>query len=238
MARRARSVKLRAQMERDPERLRAGPMAVLAAIVERVINDYGPALDGFEMDALEVERDVFSDTRAQPVRRLYKLKREVRELLVAIDSLQDPLNRLMRVLGSQLPEEVLADLSEAADQLDRTVVRTQSLSGLLDAALDGQPRPDLGAAERRHAQDQRMGRHGSRADIGRRHLRHELRHLPRTALAVRLPTGAGWHGRGRPAAVSLVQAQRLVLTLFGRNFDGLGRVSRLALPKFAIGRQL
>jgi magnesium transporter len=126
---------LRAQMERDPERLRAGPMAVLSAIVERVIDDYGPALDGFEMDALEVERDVFSDTRAQPVRRLYKLKREVRELLVAIDSLQDPLNRLMRVVGPQLPEEVLADLSEASDQLDRTVVRTQSLSGLLDAAL-------------------------------------------------------------------------------------------------------
>ena len=110
-------------------------MAVLAAIVGRVIDDYSPALDGFEMDALEVERDVFSDTRAQPVRRLYKLKRQVRDLLVAIDSLQDPLNRLMRVVGPHLPEEVLADLSEAADQLDRTVVRTQSLSGLLDAAL-------------------------------------------------------------------------------------------------------
>ena len=127
--------KLRAELEGDPERLRAGPMAVLTAIVGRVIDDYSPALDGFEMDALEVERDVFSDTRAQPVRRLYQLKREVRELLVAIDSLQDPLNRLIRVLGSQLPDEVLADLSEAADQLDRTVVRTQSLSGLLDAAL-------------------------------------------------------------------------------------------------------
>jgi magnesium transporter len=126
---------LRVSLEHDLDRLRVGPTAVLAAIVGRVIDDYSPALDGFEMDAIEVERDVFSDTRAQPVRRLYKLKREVRQLLVAIDSLQDPLNRLIRVLGPRLPEEVLADLSEAADQLDRTVVRTQSLSGLLDAAL-------------------------------------------------------------------------------------------------------
>lgn len=126
---------LRASLERDPDRLREGPMAVLAAIVGRVIDDYSPALDGFELDALEVERDVFSDTRAQPIRRLYKLKREVRELLVAIDSLQDPLNRLIRVAGDRVPDDVLADLSEAADQLDRTVVRTQSLSGLLDAAL-------------------------------------------------------------------------------------------------------
>lgn len=126
---------LRASLERDHERLAQGPMAVLAAIVGTVIADYNPALDGFENDAVEVERDVFSDTRDQPVRRLYQLKRQVRELLVAIDSLQDPLNRLIRVEGSRLTPDVLADLSEAADQLDRTVVRTQSLSGLLDAAL-------------------------------------------------------------------------------------------------------
>jgi len=69
------------------------------------------------------------------VRRLYALKRQVRELLVAIDSLQDPLNRLIRQMGPRLPDDVLADLSEAADQLDRTVTRTQSLQNLLDAAL-------------------------------------------------------------------------------------------------------
>jgi|CXWL01.1.fsa_nt_gi magnesium transporter len=126
---------LRASLERDPERMAEGPMAVLAAIIGRVIADYSPALDGFEGDAVEVERDVFSETRDQPIRRLYKLKREVRELLVAIDSLQDPLNRLIRVVGPLMTADVLAELSESADQLDRTVVRTQSLSGLLDAAL-------------------------------------------------------------------------------------------------------
>ena len=108
---------------------------MLAASVSRVIDDYGPALDGFERDAVEAEREVFSEGRQQPVKRLYKLKREVRTLLVAIDALQDPLNRLIRTVGHRVSPEVLADLSEAADQLDRTVTRTQSLSGLLDAAL-------------------------------------------------------------------------------------------------------
>ena len=126
---------LRAAMERDVDRLCHGPMGVLAAIVSRVIDDYGPALDGFERDAVEAEREVFSEGRQQPVKRLYKLKREVRTLLVAIDALQDPLNRLIRTVGHRVSPEVLADLSEAADQLDRTVTRTQSLSGLLDAAL-------------------------------------------------------------------------------------------------------
>ena len=125
----------RAALERDPDRLRLGPAAVVAAVVNVVIDGYGPALDGFENDAIEVERDVFSDTRRQPVQRLYKLKREVRRMLVAIDSLDDPLARLIRVRGPHIPPPILDDLNEAADQLDRAVTRTHSLSGLLDAAL-------------------------------------------------------------------------------------------------------
>ena len=125
----------RVELEGDAERLQRGPMGVLAAVVGRVIADYRPALDGFEKDAVEVERDVFSDTRHQPVRRIYALKRQVRDLLVAIDALQDPLNRLIRQHGLRMAEGVVADLAEAADELDRAVTRTQSLSSLLDAAL-------------------------------------------------------------------------------------------------------
>jgi magnesium transporter len=125
----------RASLERDPVRLRLGPAAVVAAVIGLVIDDYGPALDGFENDAVEVERDVFSDTHRQPVQRLYKLKREVRRMLVAIDSLDDPLARLIRVRGAEMHPEILADLNEAQDQLDRAVTRAHSLSGLLDAAL-------------------------------------------------------------------------------------------------------
>ena len=125
----------RAALEADPERLRLGPAAVVAAVVNVVIDGYGPALDGFENDVIEVERDVFSDSNRQPVQRLYKLKREVRRMIVAIDSLDDPLARLIRVRGSHMPAPVLHDLNEASDQLDRAVTRAHSLSGLLDAAL-------------------------------------------------------------------------------------------------------
>jgi magnesium transporter len=126
---------VRSRLERDPERLRLGPLVVVAAVVERVIDDYGPALDGFETDVVQVEQEVFSDDQRQPVQRLYRLKRELRRLLVAIDSLQDPLIRLIRMMRTELHPDVLADLSEAADQLDRAVTRANSLSGLLDAAL-------------------------------------------------------------------------------------------------------
>jgi magnesium transporter len=125
----------RTALEADPDRLRLGPAAVVAAVVNVVIDGYGPALDGFENDVVEVERDVFSDSIRQPVQRLYKLKREVRRMIVAIDSLDDPLARLIRVRGSHIPAPILHDLNEASDQLDRAVTRAHSLSGLLDAAL-------------------------------------------------------------------------------------------------------
>ena len=126
---------VRRSLEQDPERLRLGSMAVLTAVIERVVRDYGPALDGFENDVLEAELDVFSEIHHQPVERLYRLKREVRQTLVAFDSLQDPLKRLIRAFAKKLPEELLADLSEAVDELDRAVTRAHSLSELLDAAL-------------------------------------------------------------------------------------------------------
>ena len=126
---------LRHELEESPERLRHGPLGVMVAIVARIIADYRPALDGFEKDALEVEREVFAVNRHQPVRRLYALKREVRVLLHAIESLDEPLDRLIRHLARHADRAVVEDLNEAADQLARTVSRVRSLSGLLDAAL-------------------------------------------------------------------------------------------------------
>ncbi len=148
---------VRAALEHDPDRLRLGPMAVLTAVIGQVINDYGPALDGFENDVIEAELDVFTDIHHQPVERLYRLKREVRRTLVAFDALQDPLNRLIRVLGKTIPEDLRADLNEAADQLDRAVTQGQLAVGSARRCADGKPHADHGPAEQRHAQDRARG---------------------------------------------------------------------------------
>ncbi len=127
---------LRQELERDPDRLKLGPFAVLAAIVSRVIDNYWPALDGFENDVVEAERDVFSDERRRPIMRIYQLKREVRELLIAIEALRDPLARLARTCAARIPAAVMPELQEANEQLERAISRTRSLSDLLASALD------------------------------------------------------------------------------------------------------
>ena len=56
---------VREQVEADPEHLGAGPGAVLHAIVDRVVDDYVPAIEGLRADIEEVENDVFSRRPAQ-----------------------------------------------------------------------------------------------------------------------------------------------------------------------------
>jgi magnesium transporter len=127
---------VRAALERDPERLADGPGAVLAAVVGQVVDDYRPALDGLERAAVAVEQEVFDDSRSRPGRRVYALKREVRDLLVAIDALHDPLARLARGRRMGWPQDVVDDLQEDVDQLGRAVGRAETLSDLLTSALD------------------------------------------------------------------------------------------------------
>jgi len=105
--------------EQDPDRLADGPAAVLAAVVGQVVDDYRPALDGLERAAVAVEKEVFDDSRSRPGRRVYALKRQVRDLLVAIEALHDPLARLARNRRTGWSEDVVDDLQEDVDQLGR-----------------------------------------------------------------------------------------------------------------------
>ncbi len=126
---------LRGALEADGEVLAQGPLAVLTAIVDLVVGDYSPAIDGFENDVMEVERDVFSEGGHQPVRRLYRLKRELREFQSPVDALDEPFVRLVHYIRRYGDDDLRQDIDEVSDQLDRTVARIRSLSNLIDAAL-------------------------------------------------------------------------------------------------------
>jgi magnesium transporter len=127
---------VRRELEADPEQLGIGVAAVVSAIVRRVVDDYRPALDGFERDVLEVEREVFAEARRRPVRRLYHLKRQVLELLVVIDGLYDPLARIARTAPLLRAPGIQDELQLAIDQLGRLVTRTRTLSDLITSAIE------------------------------------------------------------------------------------------------------
>jgi magnesium transporter len=127
---------VRRELESEPDLLSEGPPLVVASIVEQVVRDYGPAVDKLERMVLDVERAVFQDSRRRPTQQLYRLKREVRDVAIATESLRDPLDRLRRHFVTRLQARPAGEIAEQAlEQLDRVVARMTSLSNLLDAAL-------------------------------------------------------------------------------------------------------
>lgn len=127
---------LRRELEED-EDLLEGPLDVVAAVVNQVVEDYRPALDGFEQQAIDAEREVFSAGMARQAKPLLVLKRDLRDLFLVVEPLHEPLARLRRQLTSgAVSAAALNDLEEASDKLATMVQRVHTLSDLLDAALD------------------------------------------------------------------------------------------------------
>jgi magnesium transporter len=126
---------VREALESDPELLKHGPGAVLHAIVDRVVDDYGPALDGLSEDIDEVENEVFSDDRTNPAERIYRLKREALEFNRAAAPLVEPIDRLAKGYYEQVHPEVRAYFRDVNDHLIRVHEQLEGYRDLLTSVL-------------------------------------------------------------------------------------------------------
>ncbi len=126
---------VRQQVESDPDRLRRGPGAVLYEIVDRVVDDYVPALEGLRVDVEEVESDVFSPDRRSSAQRIYELKREVLEFSRATAPLIDPIDRLAEGRYEIVHEDGQHYFRDVGDHLRRVNDQLESFSDLLTSVL-------------------------------------------------------------------------------------------------------
>jgi magnesium transporter len=126
---------VRSALERDQELLRHGPGAVLHAIVDRVVDDYAPAINGLENDVVEVEEQVFTPGRSNPAERIYRLKREVLGFLHATVPLIDPVERLASGRYGQVHSDVSTYFRDVNDHLARARDQLEGLNDLLSSVL-------------------------------------------------------------------------------------------------------
>jgi magnesium transporter len=126
---------VREALESDPELLRHGPGAVLHAIVDHVVDDYGPALDGLSEDIEQVENQVFSAERTNPAERIYRLKREALEFHRAAAPLVEPIDRLAMGHYEQVHPEVRAYFRDVNDHLMRVHEQLEGYRDLLTSIL-------------------------------------------------------------------------------------------------------
>lgn len=111
----------RRELEAQPDLLRRGTVAILHAIMDRVVDEYEPVVAGLENDVDEIETEVFGDS-ADVSRRIYELIREVIQFQRATAPLGGMLDELMAIPG--LDEEVhrhLRDVQDHALRIDEQV---------------------------------------------------------------------------------------------------------------------
>ena len=130
---------VRRRLEADPDGLAAGPVAVLHAVIDEVVDAYQLCLNGLDDDVNEVELDVFADhDRSQDARlieRIYFLQRELLEMHRALQPLSEGFGVLQDDRAVTGANDWHSYFRDVADHLRREQDRLVVLRDLLNAAL-------------------------------------------------------------------------------------------------------
>ncbi|MDX6615390.1 MAG: magnesium transporter [Solirubrobacterales bacterium] len=126
----------RSRLEVRPDLLRMGPAAVVWAVMDKVVDDYGPVVEGIEDDIEEVEVEVFDDDQPAPTHRIYALKREVVEFHRALGPLLGPLDEIERGKYERIPVELRRFFRDVYDHARRADEQVSSQRELLNSVLE------------------------------------------------------------------------------------------------------
>jgi magnesium transporter len=129
---------VRKALESHPALLKAGPASAVWAILDKVVDDYQPVVDGIDNDIGEVETQIFAE-RSDSTQRIYFLKREVIEFHHAVSPLLSPLEALERGAFPNMDEQLrryFRDVADHARRVDEQVTaQRELLTSILEANL-------------------------------------------------------------------------------------------------------
>lgn len=125
---------LRKRLEANPEVLARGPFAVVWAIFDRALEQYGPVLEGVENDIDQIEASLNWEATEVP-RRIFALQREVIELQHATGPLVDMLDRMQRIVAEASGTDDAPAFRDLDDRAKHVVQRVAGFRQTLDSAL-------------------------------------------------------------------------------------------------------
>ena len=126
---------VRARLEGDPDLAKRGPGAVLYSIVDRIVDDYEPVVEGLTVDIQEVEEQVFSPGRHNPAERIYYLEREVLDFRRAVEPLAPAVERLATRHYHVIDPELQPYFRDVHDHMLRVNAHLEQFRDLLSTAL-------------------------------------------------------------------------------------------------------
>ena len=123
---------VRSALETRPDLLRRGPVAILHAILDRVVDDYAPVAAGVGNDVDEIEDEVFGG-HPDVSRRIYALSRHVIAFQRAVKPLAPMLARLMA--EPDIGDEEARYLRDVQDHALRIQEQVDAFRALLEQIL-------------------------------------------------------------------------------------------------------
>ncbi len=128
----------RRRLEARPDLIKVGPAAAAWAILDKVVDDYGPVAAGIDNDIAEVEQEVF-ENESDVTARIYFLRREVIEFHRAVQPLIAPLESLEKGMVVEIDDQIQRYFRDVADHTrridDQLHDQRDLLGGVLEANL-------------------------------------------------------------------------------------------------------
>ncbi|MFC7593846.1 magnesium/cobalt transporter CorA [Terrabacter sp. GCM10028922] len=127
---------VRQRLEGDAARLDHGPMTVLHAVMDSVVDNYLVVDREVRKDLEQIEEEVFASELGGDANTIYRLKREVLEFRRASQPLADTLAQFMeRGRGRALADEIMPFFRDVADHLRLINDHVESYDRLLTDVL-------------------------------------------------------------------------------------------------------
>ena len=128
----------RERLEARPQLLESGPLSVVWAVLDKVVDDYEPVAARLTSDIEDIEVQVFSVPH-DPTERIYFLKREVIEFFRALHPLLAPLAAIERGANPRVSPSLQNYFRDANDHIQRVhdeiTAQRELLTSILEANL-------------------------------------------------------------------------------------------------------
>jgi magnesium transporter len=128
--------RVRQDIDTNVEHCKLGPLAVVHAILDRIVDDYMPVLDGIDNDIEEAEDQVFATERNNPAERIYKLKRQVLFLYRSIEALLEALVSLRLGKHPFQGQDLEHYFRDVEDHVRKELTRADGQREMLSDALN------------------------------------------------------------------------------------------------------
>ncbi len=127
---------LRGRCEANPDHLRKGPGYVLYALMDFVVDNYFPIIEGLEDQLSDLEDRIFKGAyKRRTTGELYTLKRELMTLRRAVMPLTEICNYLARFEGPLIPESTRPYFRDVYDHVMRISEASEIMREMLTTAL-------------------------------------------------------------------------------------------------------